>query len=215
MQSDAADNQLCKKTTGPDLQLACQASCGQACTGALDEYANRDSRLTGYSIDGKVREKLSTSCARQCTYECAKPGDKYGFAIPYRSREWLSTSPWAKRQTFYRQHKQAPSVYDSNFDTAFICKLRAKPCVLVVVLQLVIPKLNFAAARLTWNTVLLTVSKRIRCYICTWFWPWNWRHWHWATISVKTIRTSLAGCINYAFACVVKAASRNTGQGLH
>ncbi|KAL0052430.1 hypothetical protein WJX82_002009 [Trebouxia sp. C0006] len=85
--TDAADNQLCSKRTGPDLQLTCNASCAQACTAALNEYADRDSRLTGYSIDGKTKDKLSKSCTKQCTYECAKPGDKYGFAIPYRARE--------------------------------------------------------------------------------------------------------------------------------
>ncbi len=87
LQTDAADNQLCSKRTGPDLQLTCNASCAQACTAALNEYADRDSRLTGYSIDGKTKDKLSKSCTKQCTYECAKPGDKYGFAIPYRARE--------------------------------------------------------------------------------------------------------------------------------
>lgn len=87
MQSDAADNQLCSKTTGPDLKETCDASCGQACTASLKEYADRDSRLTGYSIDVKTKDKLAKSCMKQCTYECAKPGDKYGFAIPYRSRE--------------------------------------------------------------------------------------------------------------------------------
>ena len=87
VQSNAADNQLCSKTTGPDLVPTCNASCAQACTAALSEYADRDSRLTGYSIDSKTKDKLATSCTKQCTYECAKPGDKYGFAIPYRSRE--------------------------------------------------------------------------------------------------------------------------------
>lgn len=85
--TNAADSQLCIRRTGPDLQLTCNASCGQACTAALNEYADRDSRLTGYSIDAKTKDKLSRSCTKQCTYECAKPGDKYGFAIPYRSRE--------------------------------------------------------------------------------------------------------------------------------
>ncbi len=87
VQTDSADNQLCSRRTGQDLQLTCNASCGQACTAALNEYADRDSRLTGYSIDAKTKDKLSKSCTKQCTYECAKPGDKYGFAIPYRSRE--------------------------------------------------------------------------------------------------------------------------------
>lgn len=84
VQADQGDSQLCSKTTGPDLKETCAASCSQACTAALNDYTERDSKFTGYSIDAKAKDKLSRSCVRQCTYECAKPGDKYGFAIPFR-----------------------------------------------------------------------------------------------------------------------------------
>ena len=81
LQSDAADNQLCSKTTGPDLKDTCTASCNQACTAALSEYADRDSRLTGYSIDAKTKDRLAKSSTKQCAYESAKHRDKYGLAI--------------------------------------------------------------------------------------------------------------------------------------
>lgn len=84
MQADRADIQLCSKTTGTDLKETCAASCRQACTAALKDYTDKDSKFTGYSIDPKAKDKLSRSCIKQCSYECAKPGDKYGFAIPFR-----------------------------------------------------------------------------------------------------------------------------------
>ena len=84
VQADRADSQLCSQTTGPDLKETCGASCSQACAAALKDYTDRDSKFTGYSIEPKAKDKLSRSCVRQCTYECAKPGDKYGFAIPFR-----------------------------------------------------------------------------------------------------------------------------------
>ena len=79
--------QLTTNSAAKQLKETCQASCSEACTASLKEYAERDSRLTGYSIDAKTKDRLAKSCIRQCTYECAKPGDKYGFAIPYRYRD--------------------------------------------------------------------------------------------------------------------------------
>lgn len=144
LQTNAADNQLCIRRTGPDLQQTCNASCGLACTAALNEYADRDSRLTGYSIDAKTKDKLSRSCTKQCTYECAKPGDKYGFAIPYRSREWwLSSSKkycyskFSRCDSWHQTMYLMPCMVDVPYDiwnVIWYC-LQKRSCIFVGTVQ--------------------------------------------------------------------------------
>jgi len=83
-QVEALPSAVCRSATGSELRPACATACQAACETGLARYAADSKALTGYALDETPRGRVLRSCERQCVGECAKPGQSYGFASPYR-----------------------------------------------------------------------------------------------------------------------------------
>ena len=83
-QVDAIADSTCKATEGAELRPACVTSCQTACEAGLGRYAASSRQFTGYPLDENIRGRVLRGCERQCVAECGKPGQSYGFSVPYR-----------------------------------------------------------------------------------------------------------------------------------
>ena len=79
-------NEELMQVEGKDVKAACGGSCISACSAAFDKYATERLSLTGFQVvaSNGDKDRLLRACSRQCTYECGKPGNGYGFAVPFR-----------------------------------------------------------------------------------------------------------------------------------
>lgn len=84
LQVEAVADSTCEATEGPELRPACVSSCKTACEAGLGRYAESSREFSGYALDEKARGRVLRGCERQCVAECGKPGQSYGFTVPYR-----------------------------------------------------------------------------------------------------------------------------------
>ncbi|KAK9819424.1 hypothetical protein WJX74_002142 [Apatococcus lobatus] len=78
------DWQSCSRAEAPDLKQACVQTCGEACASGIKQYEERSLKASGLRMSTEDRSRLERSCNRQCPYQCNKPGQQYGFVVPFR-----------------------------------------------------------------------------------------------------------------------------------
>ncbi|KAG2453450.1 hypothetical protein HYH02_001671 [Chlamydomonas schloesseri] len=79
-----AKDRVCKKAEGQELKEVCRTACESACTEAIDLYDKQVKEESGFALLASDKARLTKSCTRNCSYECAKPGKAFDFVIPYR-----------------------------------------------------------------------------------------------------------------------------------
>jgi hypothetical protein len=66
--------EVCARSTGSNLKVACQTSCESSCQTSIRSYKEGVSKSSGLDLDKGSVDRVLKSCVRDCKSECNKSG---------------------------------------------------------------------------------------------------------------------------------------------
>ncbi|GMH32791.1 hypothetical protein BSKO_00625 [Bryopsis sp. KO-2023] len=83
-QARIVPNRKCTAIISKEIEPACSRSCDEACSSAVSRYSKKVEDQLGFQISDKDKERVTKSCYRRCSQDCANSGRSFNFLVPFR-----------------------------------------------------------------------------------------------------------------------------------